>query len=385
MHTEYNPPVPATQQIFTEADIIPFDRANVPAVREEYAQAIHVWCRTRDIAEALTREEIGAMQKFDRVDAHRKSLIINLSTFYRDNPRADVAPGVLTLVTFLSDNDKGACQMSQEQMALVLHRTRTTVAEAVTRLKASGLMRSVNGRALAYPTIQRAVTRSYNHLVWITDALKTAPTCLVEPTGNLSGRADRGTSTPVPPKRQVIAPTCRVEAEAPVGSTRHNFTKENSLKETTLQRERESRMLSKALASGIAVAASALPLAAAPIDPPAIVQPVKLSLAQMTDRMMDAAGVVLKNPAGSMGLLSFSELQRWLVAGCDFETDILQTIRASAAKLIAQNKHGTIGTWAYFTPSIADAKAARTAPMPEGRPPSPTRAAKYDRLYDDVL
>lgn len=349
----------------TGGEVIQFERGSVPAVREDYTNAIQLWCQTRDTAEALTREEIGAMQKFDRVDAQRKSLIINLSIFYRDNPRADVAPGVLTLITFLSDNDKGACQMSQAQMALVLHRTRTTVADAVTRLKASGLMRSVNGKSLAYPTIPRAIAGSYNHLVWITDALKNAPTCLVEPTGsNLSGRAD-SSNIPVPLKRQVSEPTCRVEGGQPVGSTRQNFTKGNSKEEIILDSARDARSLTKALAIGIAAAAGALPAAAAPIDPPAIIQPAKLSLQDMTDRMMDAAGAALANFANCPGLLVTAELQRWLTHGCDFEGDILPAIRAGAAKM----PPGSCRSWSYFTQGVANAKATREAPMPTGNAP----------------
>src|SRR6185503_4725212 len=143
---------------------------------------------------------------------------------------------------------------------------------------------------------------------------------------------------------------------------------EERKKDTTLRRDREEPSLSRAAATvamGVMAATSSLPAAAAPVDPPAIVQPVKLTLAQMTERMLDAGGKALANPAGAMGLLTFSELQRWLADGCDFETDILQTIRAVSAKRLQKNQ-APIGTWGYFTQPIADAKKTRLAPMPPG-------------------
>jgi hypothetical protein len=79
--------------------------------------------------------------------------------------------------------------------------------------------------------------------------------------------------------------------------------------------------------------------------------------------MLDAGGKAFANPAGSMGLLTFSEQARWLADGCDIELDILPTIRARTAKA----SPGSIRSWSYFTQAIADAKAARLTPMPTGQ------------------
>ncbi len=273
---------------------VPRSPDQVKLTKEQFTDAICLWCKTRNADEVLSREEIGRMQKFDRVDAQRKSLIINLSNFYRDHPRADVAPGVLTLVTFLSDNEKGACQMSQAQMAAVLHRTRTTIAEAVSRLKTSGLMASVNGKAMSFPAIPRAVAASYNHMIWATDALKIAATCPVEPTGSdLSRRADSN-KPPVPSKQQVQSDTCRVEAPEPVGSTGHNFTNRTSQEDSLGARPRECGAsdigigrAAAALAAGMA--AAVLPAAAAPSEPPAQVVSVAHECWQTAKAQMDAA------------------------------------------------------------------------------------------------
>lgn len=232
------------------------ERGKPPVVKEDFTLAIQEYCLKRSFEDALCREEIGRLEKFARVDAQRKSLLVNTSRYYRDNPRADVAPGVLTFITLLSDNDRGACTLSQAQMAIVLYRTRTTIAEAVTRLRASGLVRSVNGKAMSYPTIPRVVARDYNHVVWVVDALKNVATCPVDPTGrNLSRRADT-CSIPVPSKRQVNVATCRVEGGQPVGSTGHNFTKEEFKKE-----ERGIAAVAAAIAMGLS---AAIPAAAAP-------------------------------------------------------------------------------------------------------------------------
>jgi hypothetical protein len=120
------------------------------------------------------------------------------------------------------------------------------------------------------------------------------------------------------------------------------------------------------VAVGIATAMGSMPVAAAqPPEPPAITQPVKLSLAEMTDRMMEAAGPALANPAAHAGLLTYGELQRWLAAGCDFEGDILSAIRSRSARA----KPGSLKSWSYFADAVADQKAIRERPMPEGRAP----------------
>jgi hypothetical protein len=63
-----------------------------------------------------------------------------------------------------------------------------------------------------------------------------------------------------------------------------------------------------------------------------------------------------------------SEPIKWLESGCDLELDILPTVKARAHKL----RPGSIKNWSYFTDAIADAKAAREAPMPKGSPGAAT-------------
>lgn len=343
----------------TGGEVVPFDRGG--AGREDYDQAIQLWFQTRDVAETLSREEIGAMQGFARVDAQRKAIIIHLANYYREHDRADVAPGVLVVQTLLSDNEKGGSTISQPTLAKLFGRSISSIGEAQKRLRDGGAIVTGRGRyAITHPVIPRAVTKSYNHLTWLVSAVceqekvvnLPAPQVDCQSTGQTLG-LDQSTG-------QASGLECFNQPVDGISINRPDAVLLHLETSTTLKRTRVAAL-------GIATAlGTALPAAAAPAAPPAVVQPVRLSLAEMADRMMDAAGNAIANPAGAMGLLTFSELQRWLADGCDFETDILQTIRAASVKM-SRSKPGSIGSWKFFTNAIADAKAARLAPMPAGR------------------
>lgn len=64
--------------------------------------------------------------------------------------------------------------------------------------------------------------------------------------------------------------------------------------------------------------------------------------------------------------MASTELRKWLAAGCDFEADIRPAIRATAARLRAEGR-SPVRSWRFFEGAVADAKAARLRPMPEGR------------------
>jgi hypothetical protein len=76
-----------------------------------------------------------------------------------------------------------------------------------------------------------------------------------------------------------------------------------------------------------------------------------------------------------------SEPSRWLANGCDLEKDILPVIRARAAKA----PHGSIRSWGYFTQAVADAKAAREAPMPEGKKPAQSQGKTWHDEQEAAL
>ena len=67
-----------------------------------------------------------------------------------------------------------------------------------------------------------------------------------------------------------------------------------------------------------------------------------------------------------------SPIHTWLNSGCHPELDCLPVLRRSSGK--------NITSWTYFTNAMADAKATRLAPMPEGKPyanQQPLRSSPY--------
>lgn len=358
------------------AEIVALDRSNLPVARDEYVGAIQLWCKTRSTADALTREEIGAMPKFDRIDAQRKALILGLAHYYRTHERADVAPGVAVILTLLSDNDKGCASISQPTLAKLFGRSLSSIGDAQRRLKDDGIIVTGRGRyAATYPVIPRAVTHSYNHLTWLVSAI-----CEQDETSNLPvPQVDCQSTGPAGGLEQSSDESGGLDEvnqpDEPVSIHRPDRCLIHYKSSTTLNRA------TQAAAIGIATALGAMPVAAAPADPPAIVQAAaKPSLLDMTDRMMDAAGTALANPAASPGLLTTSDLKRWLDGGCDFEVDIVPTIRASAMK----RPPASIRSWGYFTQAIADAKALRERPMPKGNV-TQSAASNWHQEQDKAL
>jgi hypothetical protein len=155
------------------AEVIQFERGG--ASREETEEAVRLWRRTRATAEVLSREEVGAMDWKRRMDAQRKALILALVEYYRNHERADVAPGVLAIITILSDNDRGCATISQPTLARMLGRSESSIRDAQKRLKDDGLIIMGRGRfAGTSPVIPRFVADHYNHVAWMVGALSEA-------------------------------------------------------------------------------------------------------------------------------------------------------------------------------------------------------------------
>ena len=114
---------------------------------------------------------------------------------------------------------------------------------------------------------------------------------------------------------------------------------------------------------------ASLPAAATtpPIDQQAIVRQTD-DYHELLNKLLDAGGPAIH----SMGRCEdISHVRGWLNNGCDLELDILETIRARAKNLPA----GSVRSWAYFRDMVANARAARLAPMPEGTAPQPRRTS----------
>ncbi len=70
-----------------------------------------------------------------------------------------------------------------------------------------------------------------------------------------------------------------------------------------------------------------------------------------------------------------SEAMSWLAGGADPEIDIYPTVQ----RLSAGN--GSIKSMRYFTQAIADAKATRERPLPEGKPRASPKESPHQQLF----
>lgn len=69
-----------------------------------------------------------------------------------------------------------------------------------------------------------------------------------------------------------------------------------------------------------------------------------------------------------------SSIHAWIKSGCDPCLDVIPTLKRFAGR--------NITTWKYFTNAIADAKATRLTPMPEGKPHAATSQSYQNRAID---
>jgi hypothetical protein len=343
------------------AEVIPFERGG--ASREETEEAVRLWRATRATAEVLSREEVGAMDWKRRMDAQRKALILALVEYYRKHERADVAPGVLAIITILSDNDRGCATVSQPTLAKMLGRSESSIRDAQKRLKDDGLITTGRGRfAGTSPVIPRFVAAHYNHVAWMVGALSEAdkPLNLAGPPADCQSEGPAGglnESAYGPGGMKLLNPP-----DEPISIRRGDARQVLSTSSNTVV-DRAARIAAAVIATG----AVAMPVAAHTHEPPAIVQSANQPSAhELAAKLYDAGGAALNltNP----GLHVIAVPRNWIAAGCDLEEDILPVIRAMAAR----RPVASISAWKYFEQAIMDAKARRTAPIAEGRAPPGT-------------
>ena len=111
----------------------------------------------------------------------------------------------------------------------------------------------------------------------------------------------------------------------------------------------------------------------------------------LAEKLYQAGGAGLANPAGASGLLHIGVPMMWLESGADLERDVLPTVTALCAANVAKGNR-PINNWKYFTNAISDAKAAREAGLP---PPSLSRGrgngtgeqtpSKWARMAEPVM
>ncbi len=150
-----------------------------------FLEAIHLWVQQRKIDERMVRDDIKKLDSIGKIHAYRQSLLDNLAFYYAENKNADVAPGVLTLVTFFSDNTDCCCSLSVERIAKFLSRSPRRISDAIRRLdgrytdEASGEEKQrpgaivvepvAGGTSKIHPWIHRSFGCNRDALTWLLD------------------------------------------------------------------------------------------------------------------------------------------------------------------------------------------------------------------------
>jgi hypothetical protein len=100
----------------------------------------------------------------------------------------------------------------------------------------------------------------------------------------------------------------------------------------------------------------------------------------LSKRLCEAAGIT--DETKTPGLMVLAEPLQWLDNGCDLEKDILPTLRSIAAR------GRQIGSWAYCSEAVFEARNRRLAPAPEPSQVKPVKrresiSEKIERLTKD--
>ena len=146
---------------------------NDAARREIFAAFITQWIEKRRLDSALSREEIGALDALGRLLAQRHSLIDNLGHYFATTPRADVATGILVLITFLADNNRGSCTLSIPRMARFFNRSERAISEAIARLEQAEVLfveRLHHQSSSYWPVVHRGFGNQQTPLMWFVEA-----------------------------------------------------------------------------------------------------------------------------------------------------------------------------------------------------------------------
>lgn len=177
-----------------------------------------------ELEEALSRKELGNLDSLGRLFAQRHSLIDNIGHFYSRSPRSDVATGILTLATFLADNNEGCCTLSVPRMAKFFARDERRISDAIGRLEAAGVLfveRSPGSSSKCWPVVNRGFAPSSIPLTWFVDARSPRPSAATRPRPHGTPDVNVG-GTPLTPD---------VDGREPLTSTSPNTTKNTTEKE----------------------------------------------------------------------------------------------------------------------------------------------------------
>jgi hypothetical protein len=210
--------------------------ASIEERRAQFVQLITDWAANRRKEDALTRQELANLDSAQRLVAQKHAPLDNFAYVYRQNPRADVAPGCLLFVTLFSDNNRGRCEYSMDRIARFFGRSSRAIQDAMKRLENQGLIsRELRGRGYVYwPVVNRAFAIDRAHHGWLVDAMA-PPNYRKSSSGIPSKHRKSGTKIPedkphhsllreIAKEEQQLGATSKViiahELETPVNSER---------------------------------------------------------------------------------------------------------------------------------------------------------------------
>ena len=146
--------------------------------REQINQQITLWIGNRRLDAALAAEELGQYSGMQKALLLRNGLLVGAVRHCRINPRADTRMSILTLITFLSDNNDGICRLSVTRMCEIFARSRESIVSSISSLERDGQIgvnRSGGMPNCYWPLIPAALAELSANPVWFVDALSTKP------------------------------------------------------------------------------------------------------------------------------------------------------------------------------------------------------------------
>jgi hypothetical protein len=203
--------------------------------RAIFINEIELWSRNRREVDRLSRERLAGLEGFERLLALRQSLLDNIAFYYEKHGNADAAPGVLALVTYLSDNKEGCCTLSVERIAAFLSRDPRRIRDAIARLEHArciSVERRAGATSRALPWVHHWFGSSKDPLIWMVDARAPAKVSYATPDANVT--PDTGVT---PSRDKPLTPpthTPDTGVTAPLTRVSPNTSNNNTSKETEI-------------------------------------------------------------------------------------------------------------------------------------------------------
>jgi hypothetical protein len=146
--------------------------------RKLIADEITAWVGNLRLDAALSAKELGQYSGMHKALLLRNGLLVGAIRHCRLNPLADTRLSVLTIITFLADNNYGICRLSVTRMCEMFARSREAIVNSITSLEADGQI-GVNRKQgmpnCYWPLIPSALAELSANPIWFVDALSHRP------------------------------------------------------------------------------------------------------------------------------------------------------------------------------------------------------------------